>query len=166
MTAFWPVHTWPVNVFSTPGDNLRQQVFAAVKAGVETVLTTNGYATNIGAHVFEWKAEPWDPENDVPGVDLRDEDAGEILTVGEELHRLKVHCRCAFEGNATSSEVRKVIADLTTLIGLDPSWGGLAQDTGRVSADLAEIDQGEHTAMGVDAVFEVEYLALINNAYA
>lgn len=154
----------------TTGVPLEQRIFDAVAARFATILTENGYLTNIGQNIFEWKAETWNLATDSPGADLRDERIDDTLTFGLEIHKLRITARCITDGTASSDTVRSIKADVTTMIGTDPNWTvdgvELAADTGLVTARLAQIDQGADTVMGVDVQFEVEYTTGIHNAYS
>lgn len=154
----------------TTGVPLEQRIFDAVAARFHTITTANGYLTNIGSNVFEWKPEAWDLAQDSPGVDLRDSRSDDTLAIGQEIHKLRISARCVTNGASSSDDVRKIKADVITMVNTDPNWTvdgtALAQDTGQVTAQLAQIEQGESRFMGVDVVFEIEYVTEIGNAYS
>ena len=49
----------------------RASILSAVKTRLQGILTTGGYATNLGQKVTDWKITSWGPD-DVPGVTFRD----------------------------------------------------------------------------------------------
>lgn len=152
-------------ITGTSGTTIRQQIVTAVAARLATILTANGYQTDLGENVFQFKPEPW-TTTEMPGTDLREEVTDDTLSFGLEIHTMKVICRCMVTGAASNEDVRKVHGDITTMVGTDPTWGGLAQNTGLVTARLAEVRQAEELFSGVDVTFDIEYTTGIHDAYA
>ena len=63
-------------------------------------------------------------------------------------------------------DMRLVIADITAAVGVDITWGGLAQDTGQVQGGIGEVRLAEKVITGVVAKFDVTYTTERFNAYA
>ncbi len=108
----------------------RQAIVDAIRARLATILTTNGYNTNIGLHVFEWKVTAF-AESDFPAVAFRDTDPKvRELTGGMQEVSLPVEFIIgAASGASTMQIIRAAIEDVLSAINSDFTWGGLAWDT-------------------------------------
>ncbi|MHC1697778.1 MAG: hypothetical protein AB9919_06920 [Geobacteraceae bacterium] len=122
----------------------RQSIVNAIETRMKTILTTNGYATNAGQHVFVWRTTDI-PETEMPSICIYDSDCPidyENTPVGLQGHRLTVDLVGDAKGASAQVEVRKINADLLKAIGTDPTWGGLAIDTDLISHGI-NIEQGD-----------------------
>ena len=164
--GYWHLYYWPLYGSATAGDSLRQRIVAAVEARFATILIANGYKTDIGANVFIWKPLPFQT-SELPGMDVRDtDDTSEAQTIGEEVHTLPLEVRCAVTGDASMEDVRKIVADIKQCIGVDVTWGGLAQDTGLVQGGQGQVETAEKIVTGAVIKFGVTYTSERFNAYS
>ena len=124
----------------------RQEIVDAIKAGLSSIRTGNGYGTDLGLHVFEWKVTAF-ADAELPGVAFRDtEQAVAELTGGMRNVSLTVEFILgAAAGAATASIVRQGIGDVVRCIDSDPAWGGLAWDTEVVSDEMFMDHDGKLT---------------------
>ena len=120
----------------------RDQIMSAVVAGMKNILEENGYNSDLGANVFEWRPKIIDPsgsgyvpteQDELPALHVRDplDKAVTIEQDGSEDHELTLELEIAHEGGAAGAAMRGQIADVRKAIGVDVTWGGLASDTSR-----------------------------------
>ena len=155
-------------------DSIQDQIMDAIATDAATITTANGYKTDIGNNVFEWKTKGWSVEaGEMPGISFKDTTdsiewdkmrgnaAGE--PGGEWQHTLRVEFQVAIVLNAGDSnelvanKVRDAINDVYRMIRLNFKWGGLALWTKPVDHSIALVE--EETTLGggkvnIDIVFE------------
>lgn len=126
----------------------RQEIVDAIKARLQTIQVANGYDTDLGRHVFEWKVTAF-ADTELPGVAFRDtEQTVAELTGGFRNVSLTVEFILgAASGAGTSSIVRQAIADVVRCIDSDPTWGGLAWDTAIQSDEMFMDHDGKLTGL-------------------
>ena len=150
-------------------DPKRQQIIDALDTRLKTILTTGGYLTNAGAHVY-----PWLPETaqiaDVIALVYRDPDENNSAATEGSLgyHRhvltIEIEIRCA-AGSVTVETARKVLADIETAIGTDPKWTALAIRTDPGSNRI-ETAQNSNIVSRAVMNFAITYQTKAWNAYA
>jgi len=138
----------------------RQAFVSAIKTRFATIITANGYTSNIGARQKEWQTTPVDPA-DLPCHCLSD--PIERLIEGESKNsssrtfglEIEVNLLLA-EADQTAAKARVAEADVMKAIGKDPTWGGLARRTEPVSSELKLDNEGTRVS-GVQMTFRIEY---------
>jgi len=124
--------------------NKRQSIVDAIEGRMKTILTDNGYATNAGRNVFDWRITQI-PDTELSAISIYDGDCTidyEETPVGLQGHFLIVDLVSDAKGSAARSDVRKINADVVKAIGTDLTWGGLAIDTDLISHGL-NMEQGD-----------------------
>jgi hypothetical protein len=149
-------------------DSKRQLICTAFDTGLKTILVANGYNTNLGAKVFEWRPVPLEL-TDLPGVIWRDisedDSAATTGTIGYHNHDLKVELKViTASGSTTPAEIRKLLADVQQMIGVNPTWGGLALRTNPVSNETA-VEQAEKIIGGITIIVVIQYQTKKWNPY-
>ena len=127
--------------------NKRQQIVDAIETRMKTIRTTNGYATNAGAHVFTW-IRTQVPETEMPAISIYDGDCPidyDNAPLNFPHHLLDVALVAEAKGSTAQVDVRKIIADIVKAIGADLTWGGLAIDTDLISHGI-NMEQGDKPA--------------------
>lgn len=104
----------------------RQQIIDYVKTELEKISITNGYYTNIGSNVFEWKANPFE-SNEIPGLEIRDLEENvldETIKGNYNLHThvLNVEIKVICSESTPITTVRKMIIDVYKVISQNLSW--------------------------------------------
>ena len=128
--------------------NKRQQIMDAVKSRLQTITTVNGYNTNLGNNVYEWKETAF-AENEMPGIDYHDSRCERFDGVLNRFRwRLNVELEIATQDATAVSDVRKMIADVYKAIGTDDTWGGLAITTGQPESDEMRVMKEERFIAG------------------
>lgn len=147
--------------------NKRQQIVTAIDTRLKTILTANGYETNIGATVVWWAMSPID-QNLLPQILVKDTEKMDILGIGQHQHTLNIAVEIMLKPvyTAAASTMRQVIADLYKCIGVDVTWGGLAEDTSLPMESGLRIEQHEYCLVGVGYNFDVEYITNPWDPYA
>lgn len=99
-------------------DTIRQQIVDRFEAKLQTIATGNGFQTNVGSKVFEWRATPFMPQ-DLPALIWRDLDEPiEEDTRFSSRHKRTLHMQVEIVGSGASSpaDYRKMLADVERAI--------------------------------------------------
>ena len=143
--------------------NKRQQICTAIDTALRTIQKSVGYETDLGNHVFEWRSTPLE-EGELPALIWRDTDEPVEDTIGAHLHRMVLEVELLAAGNASPATLRKMIADVVTLIGANLTWGGLAEDT-KPQIETIAVDQESRRLAGASLKFEILYTTGRFNPY-
>jgi hypothetical protein len=144
--------------------SLRQQIVDAVIDRMSSIQTVNGYLTDIGANVYDWRTQFH--EEELPAVSVCDLTADTITPDGASnpqrvAHSLPLQIRIYAVRDESPSNIRAMIADVITAIGRDDRWHvggiGLAMTTRRVR-DGFLIPQDSFEVIGGVVEVEVIYL--------
>lgn len=127
----------------------RQEIVDAIRERLATIRTVNGYATDVGAHVFEWRGKAM-AESDLPAVAFRDTELKlRELTGGMQDVSLSVELIVVVSAGAqTMGMTRAAIDDVIAAINFDPTWGGLAWDTAVDAIETAADHESRLVAFG------------------
>jgi len=104
---------------------IRQLIITAFKTMMENITTANGYETEIGSSVFEWREYPVET-TEMPAMIIRDTD--EEISYPD--HPESLDCRLTIElilfesGSTVGADLRKAIGDIIKAIGVDETFGG------------------------------------------
>lgn len=140
-------------------DNRRQSLVTALLSRLATITTANGYDSNLGAHTIgEWRGHF--EKRELPAISLKD---AVVLTdppanrrSGLRERRLRVVLELYFADSATPEEARIGISDVLVVIGKDPTFGGDAEGTERVSESLV-VDEELTWLNAAQIVVEIIY---------
>lgn len=139
------------------GDTIRQQIMDTIATRLATILISNGYKTNAGSNVYPWR-EFGLPDTKLPAIFFRDtNDEPEQFTVGNVDNVLTVEVTATSAKSATSDQqVREMIADVIKAVGVDETWGNLAEFTLLPDAGMA-VEELEKTTFSAQIDLRVEY---------
>ncbi len=132
-----------------------QRILDEVQTRFGDILYDNGYNSDIGQHVFDRKPDPWS-EDDVPGVNIEDFDKPERL-IGIDLHQLELTLTIITNGEDSPENLRALWADIQKSVGVDITWGGLADDTHLAVPERTQIAIGDKVYGGMRIVLVIEY---------
>lgn len=135
---------------------IREQIVRAVGERLESITIDNGYQTNLGDSVFGWLSAPLNSDDPVSLI-YRDRKNTVIRAIGCHEHTLTIEAILIIAKAANLETVRNMIADVTQCVGVDVTWGGLAQDTGPVWDEEIEIEHSGKKMAGVSIKFNIEY---------
>ena len=152
--------------------SLRQQIVSAIITQMKTISTVNGYNSNLGTNVFDWKTSAWEAQ-EMPGISV--EDGLEITTPytlgnpantqGTCWNELKIELRIAIQSGTTSAAVlRECIADVVKAIGTNFTFG--LQNTYTLQ-DKTEslLIQDKNVLGGARVGFTIKYLSKYFSPY-
>jgi hypothetical protein len=142
----------------------RQRITDAVKTGFEAILTENGYNSDLGESVHEWRSRAF-AESELPAAVLRDLGETAVAAVGVHEHSLTMEAEIVLSGHELPAEIRALIADVTACIGADVTWGGLAEATYPPDDEAIAIEQANRQIAGVRIRFVIEYTTEPFNPY-
>lgn len=119
---------------------MRDQIMSAVDTKLRQILVTNGYATDLGNHVFSWRLSAI-PDTERPAVAFRDVSREITQHVAAHLYKLTIEFEAFPLSTSTdpAGDIRLFIQDVVKAVGTDVTWGGLAIDT-VVTGDSVQLD--------------------------
>ena len=95
---------------------IRQTLIDNIKTQLQTITTGNGYETNLGSNVFEWRETPLQ-QSELPGIVIRDPSNQQTKTFGKHESVLKLEIEIYTQGLPVVT--RKAIADVIKCIGVE-----------------------------------------------
>ena len=146
---------------------IRIYIMAAIATRLVTILTTNGYRTSIGSHVFIWRDTEQNPlgSAEVPGILYRDiSDTPEPHTFGTELHKLIIEFRLAATGSSVENSLRQAIADLEVAFNTDRTLNAYALES-FLDTNEAEVAHLENKIGIMTVSMEVWYRTVAGDPY-
>ncbi len=106
----------------------RQDIIDAIETRMKTILTSGGYATNVGQRVSVWPTTPM-AETALSELAIYDHDAEVMETgiIGQSRHELLVDIEVIIPGSDSRTDVRKALADINKALWSGLSLGGLCE---------------------------------------
>ena len=140
---------------TAPAKSIRQLIVEAVDTRLKTILTTGNYATNIGAHVH-WFRKRLDKDG-LPAIVCRDRLLPPINKI-RWTRTLVIEMEFHLEAATTPDTIlRSALADIETAVGVDPTWGGLVEDTEYGESEKQSIDDYETVLVAGGFFLALEY---------
>lgn len=133
---------------------IRQQIINKVKERLQTILVANGYNSNLGQNVYEWRVETYAKDSPA-SIEIRDISCETVLLEAHR-HRLLIEAEIVNILDTTPQKAREMIADVIKVIGVDPQWSSLAINTYPMG-DTIEMQQGEKIIGGAKVSFVIEF---------
>lgn len=141
----------------------RQDIITELISKLATITKTNGYATDIGSKVYEWKTTDvgsdeencivvWDTNSKV--IEPYEE---EDNTDPKHWKQLTVKMVVVTSGATTAANLRSMIADVYKLIGLNVTWGGNAWET-ILEGDEMILDQQKKLYGATEITINIVYV--------
>lgn len=141
----------------------RQRLVDEVDARLKTILTANGYMTDIGSNVHHW----YTATKDVESLEYRDPRRvpADKEVYGADFFTLTFDIEVnLYSSNATPEYARKVFADIETMIGKDDEWiiqvgeedVALATDTSYLGDEM-EVQHEEKKVFAPVCSFSITY---------
>ena len=151
-------------------DSKRQQVVDALVTRLETISTVNGFETNAGTNVFQWRGYDI-PDNKRPAIDVRDSEQTLETEAGEaDRHTLVVEINCFAAGADSPADIRKIMADVVKAIRDDPSFPrlggeGVAEDVNLVQQTIEDVEHKEERITAGQVGITIEFMTAHFNSY-
>lgn len=137
---------------------IRQQIIDAIQTRFEGITVVNGYNSDMGLHISQWKATPLNAD-DFPALEYRDIACNRVdgAPIGFFRWALNMEIEIVTASGATTiTDVREMLADVYKAIGTDETWGALAQWTEQPS-DAVIIEQQDKIIGGAKILFNIVY---------
>ena len=138
----------------------RQDILDAVETALGLILTASGYLTDAGDNVYVQRATPLD-DSSVPAIVIYDSESVDADTFGEELHLLTLELELVASGDTADQMVRQVETDVINVVQLDPTWGGLADDTVITRNDEIQMMAVDKIMSAMALTLTVEYTTVV-----
>lgn len=137
-------------------DSRRQQIIDKIKALLATITVANGFNTDVGSNVFEWKSISFQ-DTEIPGINIRDPNEEVETRGGNHFYTLTIEIEAKVSASATTNEAREVLADIQTLMGRNQNLDNLAHHVKPVQNELLDFEKVNKKFGTVLLRFEVEY---------
>lgn len=141
---------------------LKQQLFDKVVTRFQGILKSSGYKSDLGLHVFPWRATPYG-EDELPALAVRDPKVETTVVEGHR-HMMTIEVEITTSGSTSAYDMRLMIADLHKAIGTDIFWGNLALNTHPGQEEM-QIEQHDQTIGGAKITFFIEFRTVEWNPY-
>ncbi|MFA6054035.1 MAG: hypothetical protein WC769_01545 [Thermodesulfovibrionales bacterium] len=137
----------------------RQDIVDLINTRLAAITVANGYKTNIGPNITEWKTDDF-PEADLPGGTWKDSDVTVAQPEKKNAHEHTIDIVFTGYCKAAAADVpalaRTIIEDVHKAIGVDPLWNAKAIRT-LPGKNLIEIEQDNKTIARVTVNFSIVY---------
>lgn len=135
----------------------RQQITDKLKTMLQDIKIANGYNSDLGNNVFEWRLFPFQEDN-LPAIEYRDIDCEiESPPARRHDHKLAIDIEIiTASGSTTPETIRKMIEDVHKAIGKNAFFDKLAIKTGPVSNSI-QMEQDNKIIAGALLKFSITY---------
>jgi len=135
---------------------IRQLIMTDWKTRLAAIRTTNGYETNAGLSVFEWREYAF-AQDELPAIVIPDNES----TVADpgyyaHDHALTVVTSICAGGATTTETLRKILGDVIKCLSGDLSFGGRAYDIEPAGDATTQIHEENRTG-DIEYSFVVKY---------
>lgn len=143
---------------------IRQSIINNIMTRLATITTANGYETNAGNGVYEWREYAIE-QSEYPVIVLRDREASTpVPGYYVHDHALTLTFSIYAGGSSVSSTLRKVLGDVITCIAEDLTFGGYVYDVEPVGDETDQ--EHEETRIGsIDYGIIIKYRTEAFNPY-
>ncbi len=142
--------------------SIRHRIMAEVLTRFTTILTANGYKTQLGANTQQWRLKAWE-DSELPAMSIHDPENTTIEeNAASQTHQLRVICEVFVAPGATGVEgIYDLIMDVWKATGVDRRWTDsqtvqLAMNTRQIKDTITMDEQGKKI-MGAILEFHIEY---------
>jgi hypothetical protein len=146
-------------------DSRRQQIIDQIKTLLATITVANGFKTNTGSNVFEWKGIDFQ-DTELPGVDVRDPSEDVENRGSNHVYTLTVDIEAKVSASTSTNQAREVLADIQTLMGSNQNLGGLAHLVRPVQNELLDFEHANNKFGSVSIRLEVVYATIAFQPYS
>jgi hypothetical protein len=110
-------------------DSIRKRVVAAYIARLETITTGNGYRTDLGLKITQWRTTDWQESELIsgPGADVRDKEDPPTVKGRSHRYKLEIETDARMLGSTMKDVAHDILADILDAIATDLGFGGLVQ---------------------------------------
>lgn len=137
---------------------IRQTLVDNIKTQLQTITTGNGYETNLGSNIFEWRETPIQ-QSELPGIIFRHINNQRSITFAKDVCVLRLEIEIYTQG--LPAIMQKAIADVIKCIGVEGSKVNpftVAEVIKFAGDEEIDASHTEHRFAGVKMTFEIEYI--------
>jgi len=153
-------------------DSKRQKIVDAIVARMQTILVTNGFATDIGTRVEDSQTN-WD-QNQLPAISIFDmpanaEAAPNPANTRHTVWTQPIQTRVYLEVGTDAKNARKAIKDIWQAVRSDPQWTLSGEKVAMFTTPISEgfvYPPDSFEIVGVAVEFNVTYITGKFNAEA
>ena len=137
--------------------SVRQHLIDHLKAKIAEVKKINGYNTDLGLNIFEWRDHPL-TKDELPGVIIRDSLNRRITPTSIAKFRWALRIEIAVFGR-TPQEIRAGIEDVLKVLRQceEEKWGGQAEWTTLADGDEMSFERYDIEIGAAIITFDVIY---------
>ena len=121
----------------------RASIIAAVEAALSGITRDNGYTTDAGQTVEQWRTRPVIQGEPRPALTVRDTTDSIELRYGQAVHTLTLEIDAVTDGDTTAATLRELAGDVLAALGSNETWGGLAEGTEAKQITLEVVRDGQ-----------------------
>ena len=143
--------------------SVRESIVASIITRLATITTANGYETEIGSNVSDWKVTDAQ-ESDLPCITVKDPSEDVETRGGNHLCRLQIELEAKVAG-VDRAIPRKVLADVQKAIGVDPNFDNQVTLTEPVENETLDFEQQNKVFSSIIMKFVVNYATLAFQPY-
>lgn len=145
-------------------DSKRQKIIDLAVALMQTIRTANGYQTELGENVEDWRVN-WD-DDELPALSVCDTTAAETLANNEptaslQTNRSRLHFRIFVKSDTLAADLRAMIADVKKALKTNLRWNDGATDLAMWTLPVASgiiVPTESFEIAGAEVEIEISYL--------
>lgn len=138
---------------------VRQRLIDAIRASLGVISIQNGYSTDAGLSIHEWRDPETEPiqDGEMPCILIRDE-SGDVadLDFNTIEHSLTLNVSVIDQGDDAPKLARALEGDVVKALGVDQTFGGLCHYFGLVNSTTSVRQSGKRSA-GIMLTFDVKF---------
>jgi hypothetical protein len=136
---------------------IRDQIMIAMKTRLETILISNGYETDLGGSITEWRTDDIQ-ESEVITGNITDASEDTAPRGFNDENTLPVEIEIKTTGVTMITTMRSALGDVVKAIGTDPTISSLVQNMSRGSNTSVGVDQKSRKYCSSVISYEMKYL--------
>lgn len=145
-------------------NTIRQNILAALKARLQTILIAGAYNTNLGQQIHYDLATSLN-DSQTPACKYQAREDNIQQRFGSEVRTMPIHAEISAVGNTADDDVEKAIGDFIACLAADDTLSGNCKDVTNFIVGDPIIDHQSVFSVQVPIRFEIIYATLINNPY-
>lgn len=138
---------------------VRQRLIDAIRASLGVISLQNGYSTDAGLSIHEWRDPETEPiqDSEMPCILIRDE-SGDVsdLDYDTSEHSLTLNVSVVDQGDDAPRLARSLEGDVLKAFGVDQTFGGLCHYF-QLSNSITSVRQSGKRSAGIMLTFDVKF---------
>ncbi len=140
-------------------NTVRQTIIGLINTGLQAILVSGGYATNLGNSIHWWR----DLENnsfaaaEIPAANVKDNpDEIGYHAMSRDSHLMMVEI---YAVSSTVEQIRQIVADIEKAVNANRTWTTNAL-TSKVLSDQIDVEHREDKYWGVTIPIEIYFVTV------